>query len=76
MEAIDGDKLRAVVDVESADDFEVLAELLSLPNSAVTLNLSAPTSGTYSGILFFGNRNVSGVTNTFNGTASSVMTGA
>jgi class 3 adenylate cyclase/tetratricopeptide (TPR) repeat protein len=35
-------KLRAVVDVESADDFELLAELLSLPNSAATLNLSAP----------------------------------
>ena len=45
-------------------------------NGNTTLNLSAPTSGTYSGILFFGSREVSGVTNTFNGTASSVMTGA
>ena len=35
-------KLRGVVDVESDDDFELLAELLSLPNSATTLNLSAP----------------------------------
>jgi len=35
------DKLRAVVDVENGDDFELLAELLSLPNSAATLNLSA-----------------------------------
>src|SRR5215471_9983332 len=34
-------KLRCVVDVESEDDFELLAELLSLPNSAATLNLSA-----------------------------------
>ena len=35
-------KLRAIVDVESGDDFELISELLSLPNSAATLNLSAP----------------------------------
>jgi class 3 adenylate cyclase len=35
-------KLRDVVDVESQDDFELLAELLSLPNSAETLALSSP----------------------------------
>ena len=33
-------KLRSVVDVESTSDFELLAELLSLPNSAAALNLS------------------------------------
>lgn len=45
-------------------------------NGNTTLNLSAPTTGPYAGILFFGDRSASGVTNTFNGTASSVMTGA
>jgi class 3 adenylate cyclase/tetratricopeptide (TPR) repeat protein len=33
-------KLRHVVDVGSEDQFELLAELLSLPNSAVALNMS------------------------------------
>jgi Flp pilus assembly protein TadG len=42
-------------------------------NSHVTL--SAPTSGTYSGILFFGDRNAAGGSNTFNGDGSSMMTG-
>jgi Flp pilus assembly protein TadG len=45
-------------------------------NGNATLNLSAPTSGTYSGILFFGDRSASGVSNTFDGSSSSVMTGA
>jgi hypothetical protein len=45
-------------------------------NGNATVNLSAPTSGPYSGILFFGDRSVSGNTYSFNGTASSVMTGA
>ncbi len=35
-------KLRTVVDVEDGSDFELLAELLSLPNSAAALNLSTP----------------------------------
>lgn len=45
-------------------------------NGNATVNLSAPTSGTYSGILFFGDRASSGVTNTFDGSANSQMTGA
>ena len=38
--------------------------------------LSAPTSGTYAGILFFGDRNAPGGTHRFNGTAVSDLTGA
>lgn len=44
-------------------------------NGNATVNLQAPASGDYSGILFFGARNNSG-SSTFNGTASSRMTGA
>lgn len=44
-------------------------------NGNATVNLSAPTSGTYGGLLFFGDRSgTSGVT--FNGTASSKLTGS
>ena len=43
-------------------------------NGTATVTLSAPTSGTYSGILFFGARNGSG-SNVFDGTATSSMTG-
>jgi hypothetical protein len=44
-------------------------------NGTATVNLSAPTSGTYSGMLFFGDR--SGTDDiTFNGTAASKLTGA
>jgi Flp pilus assembly protein TadG len=43
-------------------------------NGNATVTLSAPTSGTYSGLLFFGDRtDTSNVT--FNGTAASQMTG-
>ncbi len=43
-------------------------------NNNATVNLSAPTSGTYSGVLFYSDRsNTSDVK--FNGTASSSMTG-
>ncbi len=45
-------------------------------NGNATLNLSAPTSGTYSGILFYGDRSQGFAVNKVNGTASSVMTGA
>lgn len=46
-------------------------------NGTAYVNVSAPTSGTYSGILFFGDRNGSPYeTNTFNGTANSKLTGA
>lgn len=44
-------------------------------NGTATVNLSAPTSGTYSGLLFFGDRSATdGVT--LNGTADSKLTGA
>ncbi|QUD89387.1 pilus assembly protein TadG-related protein [Phenylobacterium montanum] len=46
-------------------------------NGNASLNLSAPTSGTYSGMLFFGSRsNTSSSLIKLNGTAGSVMTGA
>lgn len=46
-------------------------------NGNATVTLSAPTEGTYAGILFFTDRESSGgSTNTFNGTADSLLTGA
>lgn len=46
-------------------------------NGNATVNLQAPSSGPYAGMLFFGDRaNSSGGTNRFNGTAGSSMTGA
>ena len=45
-------------------------------NGNVNLNFSAPTSGTYSGILFFGDRTQPNATQKFNGNAASLMTGA
>lgn len=46
-------------------------------NGNATVNLSADTTGPYSGLLFFGDRSDSGSTkNTFNGTATSTLTGA
>jgi len=44
-------------------------------NGNATINLSAPTTGTYKGVLFFGSRSGTG-SNTFNGSAASKMTGA
>ena len=43
-------------------------------NGTATVNLTAPTTGTYAGMLFFGDRAGTG-NNTFNGTASSSLTG-
>jgi hypothetical protein len=46
-------------------------------NGNATVNLSAATTGTYSGVLFFGDRADTGASkNTFNGTATSLLTGA
>lgn len=47
-------------------------------NGNATVNLKAPTTGTYAGVLFFGDRSVTcqGNCNSFNGTAGSKMTGA
>lgn len=44
-------------------------------NGAAKATLSAPTSGTYAGVLFFGDRSSTGGSNTFNGTADSAITG-
>ena len=44
-------------------------------NGNATVNLSAPTSGIYAGMLFFGDRSGTGGV-TFNGTAASKLTGA
>ena len=48
---------------------------LQVDGSADVL-MSAPTSGPYSGILFFGDRSALGGANIFNGTATSHLTGA
>lgn len=45
-------------------------------NGNAEIDLRAPTSGTYSGILFFGARESEGVEHSFNGTADSALTGA
>jgi hypothetical protein len=46
-------------------------------NGTATVKLSAATTGTYSGLLFFGDRTDTGSTkNNFNGTADSELTGA
>lgn len=45
-------------------------------NGTATVQLSAPTTGAYSGVLFFGDRASAGGTNKFNGTANSLLTGA
>jgi hypothetical protein len=45
-------------------------------NGNTTLNLSAPTSGPYSGILFFGDRSARGGSVVFDGNANSTLTGA
>ncbi|WP_167480951.1 pilus assembly protein TadG-related protein [Mesorhizobium waimense] len=45
-------------------------------NGNATVTLSAPTSGTYSGMLFYGDRTGTAADSTFNGTADSLLTGA
>ena len=45
-------------------------------NGNATVTLSAPTSGTYSGVLFYGDRNGTSAKSNFNGTATSSLTGA
>jgi hypothetical protein len=45
-------------------------------NGNATVTLDAPTTGTYAGVLFYGDRSSSGGSDTFNGTANSRMTGA
>lgn len=45
-------------------------------NGNVTLSLSAPTSGPFSGLLFFGARNATSVSHIINGTSGSTLQGA
>ncbi|MBI3676306.1 MAG: hypothetical protein HY243_06780 [Proteobacteria bacterium] len=45
-------------------------------NGNASVNLTAPTSGTYSGVLMYGDRTQAWASNKINGTASSLMTGA
>jgi len=45
-------------------------------NGNANMNLTAPTSGTYKGILFYGDRTQPNATQSFNGTANSTLTGA
>ncbi len=45
-------------------------------NGNATVTLSAPTSGTYSGVLMYGDRTSTGGQSIFNGTADSLLTGA
>ncbi|MHB9363803.1 pilus assembly protein TadG-related protein [Mesorhizobium sp. W067] len=45
-------------------------------NGNAKVTLSAPTSGAYSGVLFYGDRTGTAAQSTFNGTADSLLTGA
>lgn len=45
-------------------------------NGHAALNLSAPTSGAFAGILFFGSRSATNIVHKVNGTAGSVIQGA
>lgn len=45
-------------------------------NGGATVEFSAPSTGPYSGLTFFGDRDDTGVDHTFNGTADSLITGA
>jgi hypothetical protein len=45
-------------------------------NGNSTVNLTAPSTGTYAGMLFFGDRDCAAGSHTFNGTASSKLTGS
>ncbi|BAB48426.1 pilus assembly protein TadG-related protein [Mesorhizobium japonicum] len=45
-------------------------------NGNASVKLSAPTSGAYSGVLFYGDRTGNSASSTFNGTADSLLTGA
>ncbi|WFP74937.1 pilus assembly protein TadG-related protein [Mesorhizobium sp. WSM4906] len=45
-------------------------------NGNATVTLSAQTSGIYSGVLFYGDRNGTSAKSNFNGTADSLLTGA
>ena len=45
-------------------------------NGNATMNLKAPTSGTYAGVLMYGDRDNASASDIFNGTANSLLTGS
>jgi hypothetical protein len=45
-------------------------------NGSAKIAFSAPTAGTYKGVLFYGDRDFDGISSKFNGNAQSSMTGA
>ena len=45
-------------------------------NGNATFNLTAPTNGTYAGMLFYSDRTQASASQSFNGTSNSVLTGA
>jgi Flp pilus assembly protein TadG len=56
--------------------FYVVAGNQTAVSGSATATLSAPTSGTYSGIVFFGDRSATSGNNAFSGGTSTLITGA
>ena len=70
-------KINANADVTGSGVMFYLTDGATLSfNGNATINLTAATSGTYTGLLFYGNRAQGYATNTINGNASSSLTGA
>lgn len=76
---IEGGDLRANANANISGDGVIIylagSSRVSM-NGTASVKLSAPTSGTYSGVLFYGDRANLGGSNTLNGTADSLLTGA
>lgn len=69
-------RINANADVSGSDVTIYLAGSARVTmNGTAKVQLSAPTSGPYAGVLFFGDRNAADGTNKFNGTADSLLTG-
>jgi len=70
-------KINANADVRGSGVMFYLTDGATLSfNGNATLDLSAATTGTYAGLLFYGDRRQTYATNTINGNASSALTGA
>src|SRR5262249_13366244 len=70
-------KLNAQAIVDGAGVFFYLTNGATVDfNGSAPVSFSAPTSGTYSGILFFGDRTQGNAIQKFNGNGTSQMTGA
>lgn len=65
----------AVVTGENVTIYLACGSSVSI-NGTATVQLAAPTAGTFAGILFYGDRECQSGSNTFNGAADSVLTGA